>query len=275
MPKRTVDRAAEPGGTDEFTRLLNGDPVDQAASGAPAARGARGARPGTRADRPDPADTARTERFGWGAAAPAPAHPYPARPAEAAVPYPVAPVDPGPYRESEPAAVPGHPGYGGYTTAVEPVPEAILLRVRPHARRLVLPVLILFGTVTAFGWFAGSFAEEWQNWLVFGGACALVFFGVLLPCVAWLGHRYTITTRRIIARRGLFISDRQTVPLARVTDIRLRRGPVAAAFASGDIRVTAGPDLTVTLHDVPSARLTAALLSDLTEHPVPPGATAP
>lgn len=265
MPKRTVDRAPEPGGTDEFTRLLNGDLVD------PAPPPARGARPGGRGARPDPADTARTERFGWGAAVPAPAHPYPARPADAAVPYPAAPVDPGPYREPEPAAaVPGHPGYGGYTTAVEPVPEAILLRVRPHARRLLLPVLILLATVTAFGWFAGSFAEEWQNWLVVGAAGALVFFGVLLPFVAWLGHRYTITTRRIIARRGLFISDRQTVPLARVTDIRLRRGPVAAAFASGDIRVTAGPELTVVLHDVPSARLTTALLTDLTEHPVPP-----
>lgn len=161
----------------------------------------------------------------------------------------------------------GHPGYGGYTTAVEPTPEAILVRVRPHARRLTFPVLILFATAAAYGWFGGRFLEEWQNWAALAAAGALVFFGTLLPFFAWLGHRYTVTTRRIIARRGLFVRDRQDLYLARVTDVRLRRTPFQAAAASGDIRVTAGPDLTVVLHDIPSARLTADLLGALTEHP--------
>ncbi len=163
----------------------------------------------------------------------------------------------------------GHPGYGGYTTAVEPTPEAILVRVRPHARRLTFPVLILFATAAAYGWFGGRFVEEWQNWAALAAAGALVFFGTLLPFFAWLGHRYTVTTRRIIARRGLFVRDRQDLYLARVTDVRLRRTPFQAAAASGDIRVTAGPDLTVVLHDIPSARLTADLLGALTEHPIP------
>jgi membrane protein YdbS with pleckstrin-like domain len=151
--------------------------------------------------------------------------------------------------------------------SVEPAPEAILVRVRPHARRLTLPVLILFATAAAYGWFGGRFADEWQNWAAFAAACALVFFGTLLPFFAWLGHRYTVTTRRIIARRGLFVRDRHDLYLTRVTDVRLRRTPFQAAAASGDIRVTAGPDLTVVLHDIPSARLTADLLGALTEHP--------
>ncbi|MFB2581101.1 PH domain-containing protein [Herbiconiux sp. P15] len=162
-----------------------------------------------------------------------------------------------------------HPGYGGYTTSVDPTPEVILVRARPHARRLTVPVLILFATAAAFGWFGGRFPEEWQNWAALAGACALVFFGTLLPFFAWLGHRYTVTSRRVIARRGLFVRDRQDLYLARVTDVRLRRTPFQAAAASGDVRITAGPDLTVVLHDIPSARLTADLLGALTEHPTP------
>ncbi|MFB2557283.1 PH domain-containing protein [Herbiconiux liangxiaofengii] len=183
--------------------------------------------------------------------------------------------DPGPEAASDDGTGHGagaHPGYGGYTTAVEPLRETILVRVRPHARRLTLPVLILLAASTAFGWFWGGFPEEWQNQAVLGGAAALVFFGTLLPFLAWLGHRYTITTRRIIARRGLLSRHRQDLYLTRVTAVRMRRNPVQAAFATGNVFVESGSDLTLELHDVPSAKLVAAMLGELTEHtPAPRG----
>src|SRR4051812_38358490 len=190
----------------------------------------RGPDAGTESGRRDPAAT---ERFGWGAA-------------------------------NAGSAAFGYAEYDGntdYTTSVEPVrpaaPEVVLVRTRPHARRLTLPVLVLFATVTAFGYFGGRFPEEWQNWAALAVACALVFFATLLPFFAWLGHRYTVTSRRIIARRGILVRQRQDVYLARVTDVRLRRTPLQAAFAAGDVRVVAGPDLTLVLRDVPSARLVA------------------
>jgi membrane protein YdbS with pleckstrin-like domain len=228
--------------TDSFTSVVRGP--GPAAPVAPPSRapkaGRRGAAPGhgdgtyPPGATPPRSDPAATERFGWGAAN----------------------ADP------------------GYTTSVEPLrptaPETVLLRTRPHARRLTLPVLVLFATVTAFGYFGGRFPEEWQNWTALGVAAALVFFVTLLPFFAWLGHRYTVTSRRIIARRGILVRQRQDVYLARVTDVRLRRTPLQAAFAAGDVRVVAGPDLTLVLRDVPSARLVADLLGDLTEHPTPP-----
>ncbi|WP_378147503.1 PH domain-containing protein [Cnuibacter sp. UC19_7] len=195
-------------------------------------------------------DQASTERFGWGAA----------RPQQAARP---------PQQQSVlGASASPHPWpLAPLSSETAPVPERILARMRPHGRRLILPVLVLFAVSGAFGWFYGSFAEEWQNIAVLAGAVAAVVLLVLLPYLAWLGHRYTITTRRIIARRGLLVRHRQDVFLARVTDVRLRRGPLQAMVRSGDVRVVAGPDLTVVLQDVPSATLVSALLGDLTEHP--------
>lgn len=194
-------------------------------------------------------DEASTERFGWGAA----------RPQQAARPSQQAPLG----ASASPNPWPLAP----LSSETAPVPERILARVRPHGRRLLLPALVLFAVSGAFGWFYGSFAEEWQNLAVLAGAIAAVVLLVLLPYLAWLGHRYTITTRRIIARRGLLVRHRQDVFLARVTDVRLRRGPLQAMVRSGDVRVVAGPDLTLVLHDVPSATLVSALLGDLTEHP--------
>ena len=200
-----------------------------------------------------------TERFGWGA--PGGAGGYPHAGVDSVAGY------------GAPAATPRAPA--GYTAAVdplrerEPAPEVVLLRVRPHARRLTLPVLVLLATVTAYGYFGGRFVEDWQNLAALVGASALLFFVVLLPFIAWLGHRYTITSRRIIARTGLLTRTRRDLYLARVTDVRLRRTPLQAVFSSGNVHVTAGPDLTVVLRDVPSARLVAAMLGELTEHPTP------
>jgi membrane protein YdbS with pleckstrin-like domain len=150
------------------------------------------------------------------------------------------------------------------------VPETILVRVRPHARRLALPVLVLFATAGSYGWFGGRLPEEWQNWAILIAACSLVFFVTLLPVFAWLGHRYTITSRRIIARTGFIVRHRQDLYLTRVTDVRMRRTPGQVLFGTGDVRVVAGPDLTVVLRDVPSPKLVAAMLGELTEHPSPP-----
>jgi hypothetical protein len=52
--------------------------------------------------------------------------------------------------------------------------------------------------------------------------------------------------------------------------VRLRRNPVQAAFATGNVLVESGSELTLELHDVPSAKLVAALLNELTEHTPPP-----
>ncbi|WP_368498891.1 PH domain-containing protein [Herbiconiux sp. A18JL235] len=263
MAKRSRADTGSSTGTDSFTAVLRGDAsgFDAAPAGGDPDATERVAPPG-RGYRPSPrgdGDHDATERFGWGAPGGAGAYPH-------------AGVDTGP-GYGAPAATPRAPA--GYTAAVDPLrergpaPEIVLLRVRPHARRLTLPVLVLLATVTVYGYFGGRFAEDWQNLAALVGASALLFFAVLLPFIAWLGHRYTITSRRIIARTGLLTRTRRDLYLARVTDVRLRRTPLQALFSAGNVHVTAGPDLTVVLRDVPSARLVAAMLGELTEHPTP------
>jgi membrane protein YdbS with pleckstrin-like domain len=87
----------------------------------------------------------------------------------------------------------------------------------------------------------------------------------VLPLLNWLAHRYVITTRRLVVRRGLVVRVRQELLHGRGYDVSLRRGPLQTLFRSGDVRINTGLEAPVVLKDVPNARLVVAALQDLME----------
>jgi membrane protein YdbS with pleckstrin-like domain len=145
------------------------------------------------------------------------------------------------------------------------VSERVVARYRPHARRLFWPTVLLIAVAVACGYFLGRFPEQWQNLTALGVAAALVFFFWLLPFVSWLAHRYTVTTRRVIVVRGLFVRERQEVSLRRGFDVTLRRRGLQALFRTGDVTIHSGSEHPLVVRDVPDARLIVSALTDLSE----------
>lgn len=145
-------------------------------------------------------------------------------------------------------------------------PERIVARLRPHARALFWPSLVLIATCGALGYFGGRFNEVWENVLLWSAAAAIVLLLYLLPLAFWLSRRYTITTRRIILRRGFFVRVRQELLHSRGYDITVRRNWLQSAFRSGDVRINSGLEKPVVLHDVPKADTVQSALSELMEH---------
>jgi uncharacterized membrane protein YdbT with pleckstrin-like domain len=144
--------------------------------------------------------------------------------------------------------------------------ERIVAQLRPHARRLFFPSLVVIATCGAVGYFYGSLDEQWQNLvLLAAGAAVLILLG-MLPLAAWLGHRYTITTRRIILRHGFFVRVRQELLHSRGYDITVRKNTMQSIFGSGDIRINAGLETPVVLKDVPGPDLVVTALHDLMEN---------
>ncbi|MFO7689594.1 MAG: PH domain-containing protein [Cryobacterium sp.] len=140
--------------------------------------------------------------------------------------------------------------------------EQVIARLRPHARVLMLPTLVLFGVCGAAGYFAGSFTEEWQNLALLAGAGGAVLLVWLLPLVFWLNRRYTLTSRRIIFRHGFFVHTRQELLHSRGHDVTLRQTWLQSAFRSGDVRINSGLEHPLVLKDVPSAALVQRALQD-------------
>ena len=149
--------------------------------------------------------------------------------------------------------------------ARESRPEKVVARLRPHARVLVWPTLLLFALAGATGYFVGNLPEPWQNAALLSGAIVLAVLGWLLPLGAWLTKRYTITTRRIIFRHGFFVRTRQELLHSRGYDVSVRQNWLQAGFHSGTVLINSGLDHPLILKDIPNVDLVQSVLHDLME----------
>lgn len=143
--------------------------------------------------------------------------------------------------------------------------ERVVARLRRHGRVLLLPSIALLAVCGAAGFFTGRFPEDWQNLLVLAGAVVLIVVLFLFPLVAWLSTRYTITSRRVIVRRGMFVRERRELLHSRGYDVTVRRGWLQSIFRSGDVSVNTSLERPVVLCDVPRASLVQGALHDLIE----------
>lgn len=153
----------------------------------------------------------------------------------------------------------------GQPNAASMRPEVLVVRLRRHARVLIVPALVLLGTAFAAGFFIGSFDELWQNLLAVAIAVILVIAAVLLPLTIWLGNTITITTRRVIVRRGVLTRTRSELALARIREMRSRASVLQRLFRSGTIQLLTDGDQQVELRDVPQASQLIDALHELLE----------
>jgi uncharacterized membrane protein YdbT with pleckstrin-like domain len=143
--------------------------------------------------------------------------------------------------------------------------ERVVAALRPHGRVLFWPTLALVGVCAGTGYFSGNLAEPWQNSVLLGVAAAVVVLLWLLPLASWLNRRYTITTRRIIFRRGFFVRTRQELLHSRGYDVTVRMTWLQTLSGSGDVLIASGSERPLVLKDVPNATLVQHVLHDLIE----------
>lgn len=144
-------------------------------------------------------------------------------------------------------------------------PEEVVIRLRPHARALLLPAVLLVAAAGLVPFLLPRLTEPWQQWLLVGGAGLLLVVGGLLPLLSWLGRSYTVTTRRVVLRGGVLVRTRQEVLHSRGNRITLRAAGPQLLFGSADVLIDAGAPLPVVLRDVPRAALVQSALVELAE----------
>jgi membrane protein YdbS with pleckstrin-like domain len=146
-----------------------------------------------------------------------------------------------------------------------PTPELRVARFRSHARRLVWPALVLIAVAAVCGFLYGNLPAPLRDWMLLTAAALVVLLLVLLPYLAWLSHTYTITTRRVIERSGVFASRRQELSHVRGYTIQIRRGPVQRMWGAGTLTLSNGVDEPMRLKNVPNAGLVHEVLVDQVE----------
>jgi membrane protein YdbS with pleckstrin-like domain len=146
-----------------------------------------------------------------------------------------------------------------------PSPELRIATFRGHARRLFWPAVVLIVVAGAAGYLYGNLPAPFADWMLLAAAAAVVFLLALLPFLAWWGRTYTITTRRVIERSGIFGTRRREVTHARGYSITLHRGPLQRMWRTGTLTLSDGVDAPVKLADIPNATLVNEVLIDQVE----------
>nr|WP_245190300.1 PH domain-containing protein [Leucobacter exalbidus] len=116
----------------------------------------------------------------------------------------------------------------------------------------------------ATGYWAGTFAESWVNLLAGVGAGLVALLLGVMPILAWLARRTTVTTNRVISRKGVFVHERTEVSWNRVREVRTKRSVPQRLVRAGDIELFHDAESTV-LHDVPNSSIVAEAMQELME----------
>lgn len=154
--------------------------------------------------------------------------------------------------------------------SAEPGSERVVARLRPHARALFWPSLLLIAGAGAIAYFSTAFEEDWQTLALVGGGGFVLALLWLIPLLRWLASRTVITTRRIVIRRGIATRTRQELLHSRGYDVTVQQGAMQSMFRSGDVLINSGLEHPVVLRDVPGAELVQGALHDLMERNMNP-----
>lgn len=133
-------------------------------------------------------------------------------------------------------------------------------------------VLIVFAVIVfailhfAWGWMIENITEnETYLWISAGAVIALVAAYLLVePMVFYNRYRYKINDERIDVRRGVIIIRRTMVPIERVHQVEVTRGPINNMFGLANVEVTtAGGVATIEYLDLEEAEQIAKRLNVL------------
>ncbi len=134
--------------------------------------------------------------------------------------------------------------------------EHVVFTAHSHWKNIFWPVVLtlVVGALVALAlleWLPSPQDQAWQRWAVVAvGGLAVLVLGVW-PVVGWLASTDTLTSRRLISRRGVFSREGRDIPIDRVHSVSYRRSLLDRVLGSGTLVVqTAGDESDVELHDV-------------------------
>lgn len=129
--------------------------------------------------------------------------------------------------------------------------ETVVLHTRTHVKALLLPLLALILLVVV-----GEAGHLWLPrvaslvvWIIV--AVGIVWY-VVRPVLVWLSATYTVTTRRLITRRGVITRRGHDIPLSRISDVAFERDLIDRLLGCGTLIISdASTHGQVVLHDIP------------------------
>jgi uncharacterized membrane protein YdbT with pleckstrin-like domain len=148
--------------------------------------------------------------------------------------------------------------------------EQLVLRLHPHWKTLIRPVLVAVlvvavALVVEVVIPSGSAAAA-ERLVVAAVAILALMLWLMVPVLRWRTTTYELTTRRLRMRDGIVTRHGRDIPLARINDVSFSKGLLDRLFGSGQLTVeSAGEHGQIVLADIPQVEATQATLFRLVE----------
>ena len=141
--------------------------------------------------------------------------------------------------------------------------ESVVFSTRTHAKALLLPGVLLLVSLGLAAWLSNLT----DGVVVMGGwgvGVLVILAFVVWPFLNWLASTYTVTTRRLITRHGVFTRTGHDIPLNRISDVSYERDLIDRILGCGTLVVSDASEVgRVALPDVPRVEQLQLKISEL------------
>lgn len=132
--------------------------------------------------------------------------------------------------------------------------EVVVRHMHTHIKTL-LPAIIV-ESILVIAAAVGSFyvpenARYWALPTIWIAVLLLSIPLILVPWIKWITTTYTVTTKRVITRKGIIKRTGHDLPLTRISDIQIEKDFDDRIFGCGTLALQTSADDPLLLRDVP------------------------
>jgi membrane protein YdbS with pleckstrin-like domain len=146
--------------------------------------------------------------------------------------------------------------------------ERVELELRTHAKKVVVPLLLLLVTIAAVStltWLARD--QDWPSWVtwaILAVGLLVIILWAIVPFLRWRTTIYVVTNRRLITREGIITRTGRDIPLYRINDVTYEKDLLDRMLGCGTLIISDATDKAgVRLYDIPRVERVHVRLNEL------------
>lgn len=102
-------------------------------------------------------------------------------------------------------------------------------------------ICLLAASIAEFFLMSADFYETWMLYIIVGIVAIIIVFLMIRPILFYNHYAYIVNSEKVDVRRGIFTITTTMVPIERIHQIEIKKGPINNMFGLSDVYViTAG-----------------------------------
>ena len=149
--------------------------------------------------------------------------------------------------------------------------EVVVRHMHTHIKTLLPAIIVevlLVGAAAVGSFYVPEDSRYWALPTIWIAVLLLSIPLILVPWIKWITTTYTVTTKRVITRKGIIKRTGHDLPLTRISDIQIEKDFDDRSFGCGSLALQTSADDPLLLRDVPKVETVQVEISNLLFHDI-------